>query len=157
MNCSAFFRQVPVASGKGKSGENALFLGLMVGLFFLHAAYVFQYRCGADETQHLHVVWGWAHGLRQYQDVFDNHAPLFHLLFTPVFAAIGETPRVVLLMRLAMLPVYGLALWSLYALGRALFSGRVGCWAVVWTGFLPASLLGLLECHPDTLWTALWL
>jgi hypothetical protein len=62
-----------------------------------------------DEAQHLHVVWAWTQGLLPYRDVFDNHAPLFQLLSAPLFAAIGENADVIRLMRLAVVPWYGLA------------------------------------------------
>ena len=118
---------------------------------------VFHYRIDSDETQHLHVVWGWTHGLMQYRDVFDNHMPLFHLLSAPLLLAVGERPEALLWMRLAMLPLYGLSLWSTYRLGDALFSRRVGCWAAVFLGLFPGFFFCSLEFRTDDLWTALWL
>ncbi|MFP5248032.1 MAG: hypothetical protein ACLGH0_15160, partial [Thermoanaerobaculia bacterium] len=46
----------------------------------------FRYRFDSDEQQHLHVAWGWTAGLVQYRDLFDNHAPLFHILMAPLLA-----------------------------------------------------------------------
>src|SRR6266852_3589978 len=43
-----------------------------------------------DEPQHLHVIWEWTRGLVQYRDVFDNHMPLFNLIFAPIAGLIGE-------------------------------------------------------------------
>ena len=54
--------------------EHAVALTLLAAMLLLYVAYVFRYRIGSDETQHLHVVWGWTHGLLQYRDVFDNQA-----------------------------------------------------------------------------------
>ncbi len=144
----------PKASGYG---EHAVALTLLAALLLLYIAYVFRYRIGSDETQHLHVIWGWAHGLLQYRDVFDNHMPLFHLLYTPLFVAFGERPEVLFLMRLAMVPSCGLALWSIYRIGCVLFSPRVGLWATVLAGLFPAFFFSSIEFHTDTLWTALWL
>src|SRR5713226_3275511 len=138
-------------------GEYARVLTLLAALLLLQVTYLFRYHVNMDEPQHLHVVWGWVHGLLQYRDVFDNHSPLFHLLCTPLFAALGERSDVLLPMRLAMIPLYGLTLWSLYTIGRVLFSPRVGLWAAVLAGFFPPFFLCSVEFRPDNLWTALWL
>ena len=131
-----------------------LFYGIVL-LFRLVSA--FHYRIDSDETQHLHVVWGWTHGLLQYRDVFDNHMPLFHLLSAPLLLAVGERPEALVWMRLGMLPLYGLTLWSAYRLGCALFSRRVGCWVAVFLGLFPGFFFCSLEFRTDDLWTALWL
>ena len=47
---------------------------LMVALKF---ANLFRFRFDSDESQHLHVIWGWTRGLLQYRDIFDNHMPCF--------------------------------------------------------------------------------
>ena len=102
----SLYQQYPTK--KARCSEHRLvFLALTV-MLFMRVAYVFRYRIDSDEPQHLHVVWGWVHGLLQYRDVFDNHSPLFHLLCTPLLAALGERADVLLPMRLAMLPLYGL-------------------------------------------------
>ena len=76
---------------------------LVVGaVLALHVVYAFVYRVDSDEPQHLHVVWGWAHGLLQYRDIFDNHSPLFQMLCAPLFGALGEHTWIVVAMRLAM-------------------------------------------------------
>src|SRR6185369_11494597 len=59
----------------------------------LRVVYAVHYRVDSDEPQHLHVAWGWSQGLMQYRDVFDNHAPLFHILFSPLVRAVGERPE----------------------------------------------------------------
>src|SRR5436305_7689258 len=123
----------------------------------LRIAILFRYRIGSDETQHLHVIWGWTHGLLQYRDVFDNHMPLFHLLYTPLFVACGERPEVLFLMRLAMVPSCGLVLWSIYRIGCVLFSPRVGLWATVLAGLFPAFFFSSVEFHTATPWTPSWL
>src|SRR5438094_9848463 len=72
----------------------------------LRIAIVFRYRIDSDETQHLHVVWAWTHGLLQYRDLFDNHMPLFHILSVPLLKVAGERPETMLLVRIAMLPLF---------------------------------------------------
>jgi len=123
----------------------------------LHLVYAFRYRFDSDEPQHLHVVWGWTRGLLQYRDVFDNHTPLFHLLFAPLLAALGERADVLIPMRLAMIPLCVLALLATYKIGRELFNRRVGLWAAVFTGLFPAFLIYSIEFRTDVLWTTLWL
>ncbi|HJY81872.1 MAG TPA: glycosyltransferase family 39 protein [Candidatus Binatia bacterium] len=145
------------AVGKTWCGECLLVTMFFAAMLFLRIAYVFHYPIDSDEPQHLHVVWGWAHGLLQYRDIFDNHTPLFHLLCTPLFLAFGERPEVLYLMRLAMIPCSILVLWSTYKIGCVLFSRRVGLWAVVFVGLLPGLFFCSVEFRADDLWTALWL
>src|SRR6266436_7668826 len=71
----------------------------LLATFILRVVYIFHYRIDSDEPQHLHVVWGWVHGLVQYRDVFDNHAPLFHLFSAPLVALIGDRPDILALLR----------------------------------------------------------
>ncbi len=145
------------AAGKMWRGERTIALLLFAATLLLRVAYVFHYPIDSDEPQHLHVVWGWAHGLLPYRDIFDNHTPLFHLLCTPLFLAFGERPELLYLMRLAMIPLYILALWSTYKIGCVLFSPRVGLWAAVFAGLLPGFFFCSIEFRTDELWTALWL
>ncbi len=136
----------------------AAILGTLVGgLTILRLVDVFHYRIDTDEPQHLHVVWAWTHGLLQYRDVFDNHAPLFHLLFAPALALVGERASVVAAMRLTVLPLYGLAVGCTYAIGVALFSRRLAAWAAVLTAFYAGFFFTSLEFRADDLWAALWL
>jgi len=139
------------------SWERTTVVILLVATSLLRVFYVFHYRIDSDEPQHLHVVWGWAHGLLQYRDVFDNHAPLFHMMCAPLVALIGERSDIVFLMRLAMLPLYAVVLWSVYALGRALYCRSVGLWSAALTALFPSVFLTALEFRTDDLWVLLWL
>jgi hypothetical protein len=130
---------------------------LLLAALLLRVFYVFHYRIDTDEPQHLHVVWSWVHGLLQYRDVFDNHAPLFHLMLAPLLAMLGERADIVLQMRLAMLPFYALSLGCTYAVAVALFSRRVALWAAVLTALYGGFFLTSLEFRADDLWAALWL
>src|SRR5262249_13396971 len=123
----------------------------------VHLAYVFHHRVNADETQHLHVAWEIGQGLLPYRDVFDNHAPLFSVLMTPVVRALGERPDIVLLARLAMIPIAVLSLAMTWMIGRQLFSARVAVWAVAMAGASPDVLFPSVEYRTDQLWAALWL
>ncbi len=123
----------------------------------LRVVYMRGFGFDTDEPQHLSVIWAWVRGLVQYRDVFDNHAPLFHLLFTPVAAAVGERPEILFYMRVAMLPLSVATLWSTYAVGRATFGRAVGLWAAVFAALIPRFFLTQVEFRADALWTALWL
>src|SRR5207249_10115171 len=101
-----------------------------------------------------HGGWAWAHGAVQYRDVFDNHAPLFHLAMAPMMAALGERADIVAIGRAAMVPLLLASLAATFALGRALWSAEVGCWAAVAAGALPGFLPTSVECRADLLWTA---
>lgn len=137
---------------------------LTAGLFLLFAAtlalrlfYVFHYRFNSDEAQELHVAWSWAQGLTPYRDVFDNHTPLFQLLSAPVAALIGETPRILFGMRLAVTACYLATLAGAYVLGRRIFGKRAGLWTAVLLGLIPTFFFKSLEYRADDLWMALWI
>jgi hypothetical protein len=66
---------------------------LFIALIFLRVATTTHYKFAIDESQHLHVVWGWARGFVQYRDLADNHMPLFHILCAPIYKLIGELTR----------------------------------------------------------------
>lgn len=116
--------------------------------------------CGpldSDEPQHLHVVWGWVNGRLPYRDLFDNHMPLFHVLWAPIFRWIGECPDALFPMRLTMLPLHAVIMAGVYAIGRSLFSRQVGCWAMLMVGAEKGFFLCSSQFRPDSLWTALWI
>lgn len=123
----------------------------------LRIVYAFTMRVNSDEPQHLHVLWGWSRGLRPYRDVFDNHPPLFHFLYAPIFGAFGERADILGWMRLSVLPLSGLSLWWVYRLGTTLYGKRMGIWAALATGFFPSFFFSSTQFRPDALWTALWL
>src|SRR6266849_10610329 len=107
-------------------GERLILIGISALSCLLHALAYFRYRFDSDEPQHLHVAWGWTAGLLPYRDVFDNHAPLFHILTAPLVALIGEDPRILVFMRLAMTPFFAAALVGSFLVGRRLFGARAG-------------------------------
>src|SRR5258705_4021362 len=137
--------------------EARLIAALAAVSVLLRALAFFNYRFDSDEPQHLHVAWAWTRGLLQYRDVFDNHAPLFHMLSAPLVALFGETPRILILMRLAMIPLFALTLWGSFLLGRSLFGSRAGLWSAVICGLSPTFFFKGLEYRADVLWAALWL
>ncbi|MGA3171669.1 MAG: glycosyltransferase family 39 protein [Chthoniobacteraceae bacterium] len=116
-----------------------------------------RYRFNTDETQHLHVVWGWSRGLIQYRDVFDNHPPLFYMLMAPLFRLFPERADIVVAMRLLMIPLYVTSLIAIYRIGRALYSPRAAVWLALIAGALPAFFFPGTEFRPDDLYAALWL
>src|SRR5260221_190126 len=106
--------------------EAILAAGLFALIFALHWLYLNHVRWDSDELQHLHVLWAWGSGLLPYRDVFDNHSPLFHWLYSPVFAWLGERPDIVTPMRWMMVPLFLISLWCIYMLGATVFSPMVG-------------------------------
>lgn len=123
----------------------------------LRAVAFFRYRFDSDEQQHLHVTWGWTAGLVQYRDVFDNHAPLFHMLTAPLLALTGERSNVLLWMRLPMLVLFGIVVWATYVIAQRLYDKRVAAGAAVLLALFPPFFLKSLEFRNDNLWTALWM
>jgi hypothetical protein len=122
----------------------------------LRVVYAFGYPFDSDEPQHLHVAWAWTKGLLPYRDVFDNHAPLFHLLSAPLVALIGESPRILVLMRLAMIPVFAACLLGSYLLGRMIAGRAAGAWAAAICALSPTFFFKTIEYRTDVLWAALW-
>ena len=111
----------------------------------------------SDEPQHLHVIWGWARGFVQYRDVFDNHMPLFQIMFAPIFGLVGDGPNIVPWMRTILFPVFLVTLWCTYELGTLLFSRRAGAWAALLFGWFIGSFHLLLEFRTDNVWVTFWL
>jgi len=134
----------------------ALGLGFLI-VFILKLVYPFVLRFDSDEPQHLHVVWGWAHGLLQYRDVFDNHSPLFQMLCAPLFRLLGERADIVIPMRFAMVPLFGVTLWSVYKIGSRLYSKRVALWSALATGLVPVYFFTSSEFRTDDLWIVFWM
>ena len=116
-----------------------------------------RYRFDSDESQHMHVIWAWARGFVQYRDVFDNHMPLFQIMFTPIFGLIGDRATILYWMRFILLPVYFVAAWCTYRIGEALFSRRAGVWAMILVGLYTKYHFTSFEFRTDNLWAPLWL
>jgi Dolichyl-phosphate-mannose-protein mannosyltransferase len=130
---------------------------LLIALIFLRFITVIHYKFGADEPQHLHVIWGWARGFVQYRDLADNHMPLFHILFAPIYKLIGDRGTILYWMRIILQPLYILAFWCTYRIGSLLFSRRVGLWAAILVGLSFDYAFSSVEFRTDNLWAPLWL
>jgi hypothetical protein len=141
----------------GSPRERGVALALLLAALALRLAGIWEYRFNSDETQHAHVMWGWTRGLLQYRDLFDNHTPLFHMLWAPLLAALGESVRTLFWLRLSMLPLYLAALALTYAIGRRLLSPRAALWGTVLTALLPPFFVKTLELRTDVPWALLWL
>ena len=137
--------------------ERVLFGSGAVLALLLRAAAWFRYRFDSDEQQHLHVAWGWTAGKVQYRDLFDNHAPLFHMVTAPVLALFGERSDILLWMRAPMLLLFAVVLWGTYVVARKLYDGRVALWAVLLLALFPPFFLKSLEYRTDNLWNAFWM
>jgi hypothetical protein len=116
-----------------------------------------RYRFDSDEQQHLHVAWGWTAGLVQYRDLFDNHAPLFHMITAPILALFGERADILLWMRVPMLVLFAFVVWGTYVVARKTYDERVAAWAAVLLMLFPPFFLKSLEYRTDNLWNTLWM
>lgn len=130
---------------------------LLLAALALRCFYIFRFRYDSDEPQHLHTTWGWTQGLVQYRDFFDNHTPLFHLLFSPLVAALGERADILTCMRFAMVPLWLVCLWAVWRIGGELYSRRAGLWSAVVISLWPWWFFPALEYRTDNLWAPLWL
>ncbi len=141
-------------SGPAEFITAAILFALMI---LLKLANMRTYRFDSDEPQHMHVIWAWARGFVQYRDVFDNHMPLFQIMFAPIFGVIGDRATILYWMRFILLPMYFVAAWCTYRIGELLFSRRAGIWAVVLAGLFTKYHFISLEFRTDNLWAPLWL
>src|ERR1051326_4451122 len=130
----------PPASSRGRSlaRRSAKYFGMSGSAELMTAAILFaavivlklvnitHYRFDSDESQHMHVIWAWARGFVQYRDVFDNHMPLFQIIFAPIFGLIGDRATILYWMRFILLPMYFVGAWCTYRIGELLFSRRAG-------------------------------
>lgn len=134
----------------------AAFVLLVLGLA-LRVAGCLHHPVRGEEMQCLHVAWSWTQGLVHYRDVTDSQMPLFQMLCAPLLRMMGERADVAVMMRLWMLPLFAVALWAVYRIGRALFSRRVALWAAGITSVCPVFVGAALEFRPETAWLTLWL
>lgn len=118
---------------------------------------VLHHRFDSDEPYHVHVIWSWTRGFVQYRDVFDNHMPLFHLMFAPIAGLIGERATILFWMRFLLLPMYFVTAWCAYRIGSSLFSRRTGVWSVLLLGFFSGYFSLAYQFRTDNLWTPLWM
>ena len=139
------------------NAERAQWIFFFVLLLVLRLFAARGLQINSDEPQHLHVVWGWASGLLQYRDLFDNHSPLFQMLCAPLFRALGERADIIIPMRLAMIPLFAVCLWCVVRIGSALYPRRVAVWSAIFAGFCPVFFFKSSEFRTDDLWAALWL
>ena len=125
----------------------------------LRSFYVFRHGFDSDEWQHLHVVWAATRGLTQYRDVFDNHAPLFHILSVPLVASLGETPDILYVMRLAITPFVVITLWATCLMGRSIGGRPPPSWASSRSSFFGRSSTGPTccgRCSGSWRWRSSW-
>jgi len=130
---------------------------LLLTALGLRCLYILRYRYDSDEPQHLHTTWGWTQGLVQYRDFFDNHTPLFHMVFSPLVAVLGERTNILTYMRLAMVPLWFVSLWCVAKMATRLYSRRAGMWAAALLSLLTWWFFCSVEYRTDNLWTPLWL
>jgi hypothetical protein len=137
--------------------ERLLAISMAILTLALRAVAFFHYRFDSDEPQHLHVAWGWTAGLLQYRDLFDNHAPLFHMAAAPLLRMFGERPDILFFMRAPMIVLWIVVTIATYALARRLYDGRVAVWATLLLNALPPFFLKSLEFRTDNLWNTFWI
>jgi hypothetical protein len=117
---------------------------------------VFRFQHDIDESQNLHVVYGWLSGELPYRDRFDNHAPLFAWMFAPLAWLVGEDANVVIFARLALLP-FGLgALVVVFLISKRVADRETAWWTVAICLALSDWSLKSLEFRPDVIWALLW-
>src|SRR5438874_7665800 len=141
-------------SGQAEFVSAASLFALMIALKLVNMPH---YRFDSDESQHMHVIWAWARGFVQYRDVFDNHMPLFQIMFAPIFGLIGDRATILYWMRFILLPMYFIGAWCTYRIGEMLFSRRAGVWAVILAGVYSKYHFISFEFRTDNLWAPLWL
>lgn len=125
-------------------------------LLLVRVIAVFRFQHDIDESQNLHVVYGWIGGELPYRDRFDNHAPLFAWMFAPLAWLVGESVHVVVFARLALLPFGLAALWMIFLIARRVADREVAWWTVTICLALADWSLKSVEFRPDVIWALLW-
>ena len=148
--CAEYFGM----SGPTEFVVAAILFALMIALKLVNMTH---YRFDSDEPQHTHVIWAWARGFVQYRDVFDNHMPLFQIMFAPIYGLIGDRATILYWLRFILLPMYFVGAWCTYRIGEILFSRRAGVWAVILAGVYSKYHFISFEFRTDNLWAPLWL
>ena len=145
------------APASGIRARDAAMVAIAAGAAVLRLALILRYRIDSDETQHLHVVWGYTHGLLQYRDLFDNHMPLFHLASIPFLLATGERPEALIAARVLMLPIFIAIVLLAYRIASSCYSKEAAMRATAIGVLAPVFFLCSLEYRPDSAWAACWL
>jgi len=147
---------MPAPNAPMGASERAVIIALFLIALALRILLIFHYRPDSDEPQHLHVAWGWANGLPQYRETFDNHAPLFDLLNAPLVTLFGERADILIVMRMCMLPIYALTVWAVGMIAKSLFGLRAGLWTAVVFALYPNFFRYSVEYRTDDMWVMFW-
>jgi MFS family permease len=137
--------------------ERFLAMAIAVVTLAMRGVAFFHYRFDSDEPQHLHVAWGWTRGLLQYRDLFDNHAPLFHMAAAQLLRFFGERPDILLIMRAPMVVLWLIVSAATFAIARRLYDVRVAIWSTLLVNAFPPFFLKSLEFRTDNLWNTFWM
>ena len=137
--------------------ERFVAIAIAAAALVMRVVAFFHYRFDSDEPQHLHVAWGWTAGLLQYRDLFDNHAPLFHIAAAPLLRLLGERADILLYMRAPMVVLWLIVTLATYAVARHLYDVRIALWSTVLLNVFPPFFLKSLEFRTDNLWNAFWM
>ncbi len=121
------------------------------------ALYIFHLGFNSDEPQHAHVLWMVRLGQTHYRDFFDNHAPLFYMLWAPITRLLPRDTSAMFWLRASMLPIYLASLYCTYRLARALFTRRTALWMTGLLAVWPAYYELTVGFRPDQLWATFWL
>ncbi|NUO74291.1 MAG: hypothetical protein HOQ10_16475 [Frateuria sp.] len=128
-----------------------------LALLAMRVLWLGAYPLDSDEPQHAHVAWSIAQGHVPYRDVFDNHGPLFALLYAPLMHALGERADILWWLRLAVVPWYGLAVFATWRVARSLYRPAVADAAVLLGALMQVFFLKTGQFRTDDAWAALWL
>src|SRR5581483_7929587 len=105
------------AAARARLGEIAI--GVALAWFALETAFLgLRKSFSIDEFQYAHAAWLVAHGSVPYRDFFEVHFPLVYQALAPVFAVLGDDPRAVLGLRIAMLGFLALACFGAAGINR---------------------------------------
>jgi hypothetical protein len=148
-------RQVPANAAKASSVWTGI--GVLLAYACLRVALLWSVPLNSDEPQHAHVAWALSRGLVPYRDVFDNHAPLFHLLYAPLLALLGETPHVMTWLRLAIIPLAVAAVGLTLLIADRLWSRKAGVAAVLLLCAFPPYLMEVGTFRTDAMWAVAWI
>lgn len=141
----------------GSSGNSILLAQVLVGFFLVvRVIAIFRFQHDIDESQNLHIVYGWMNGELPYRDRFDNHAPLFAWMFAPLAAWVGENANIVIFARLALWPIGLAVLFLIFRLVLEVANREIAWWTIALCLALADWSLKSVEFRPDVVWAGFW-
>lgn len=106
---------------------------------------------GTSEYEHIHASWKISVGEKIYTGFFENHHPLFYLLFSPLISASGNSVKTIFVLRIIIYAIYLLILLFVFKIGQTIFNSEIGLFAIIFLSGTPIFVQKTLEIGPEAI------